>query len=238
MKRRLTKLAVFLLLGTVVNVGVAWSCGVWSVGAQLYNIYFDLFEPTQVNPRDERWLRDNGWIGRQDETLTAGYLRAFGYSRVEYFSIPTAMFDPSKRSGSTGSYSAVVARTWCGWPLFSFCAEEWLDPETYERWLHGEIVRLPELYHYVGGIPVAVEVEFGGPIKMERVLPLRPIWPSFAINTIFYAVLVWCVTLVPFTARRFIRNRRGHCIKCGYDLRGDSSAGCPECGWRREESSS
>ena len=29
-------------------------------------------------------------------------------------------------------------------------------------------------------------------------------------------------------------NRRGHCIKCGYDLRGDFSGGCPECGWQRE----
>ena len=26
----------------------------------------------------------------------------------------------------------------------------------------------------------------------------------------------------------------GHCQTCGYDLRGDFSTGCPECGWQRE----
>ena len=65
-------------------------------------------------------------------------------------------------------------------------------------------------------------------------LPYIPIWPGFAVNTIFYAVILWMLTLGPITARRMIRRKRGHCIKCGYDLRGDFSSGCPECGWRRE----
>ncbi len=68
----------------------------------------------------------------------------------------------------------------------------------------------------------------------SSLLPLSPLWPDFAINTIFYAAVLWMLTLGPFTARRMIRHKRGHCIKCGYDLRGDFSAGCPECGWRRE----
>ena len=68
-----------------------------------------------------------------------------------------------------------------------------------------------------------------------RVLALYPIIPGFAINTIFYAAILWGPTLGPFTARRMIRRKRGRCIKCGYDLRGDFSAGCSECGWRRED---
>ena len=80
------------------------------------------------------------------------------------------------------------------------------------------------------------------PIKHHRypgnnLLPLAAIWPGFAINTIFYAAILWMLSLGPFAARRFIRRNRGHCIKCGYDLRGDFSAGCPECGWRREVAS-
>ncbi len=50
----------------------------------------------------------------------------------------------------------------------------------------------------------------------------------------FYAALLWLLVFGPFTARRFIRRKRGRCINCGYDLRGDFSAGCSECGWRRE----
>ncbi len=70
--------------------------------------------------------------------------------------------------------------------------------------------------------------------RSMRVIPLRPIWPGFAINTISYAALLWLLFFGSLTARRIIRRKRGHCIKCGYDLRGDFSAGCPECGWQRE----
>ena len=63
-----------------------------------------------------------------------------------------------------------------------------------------------------------------------RLLPLRPLWPGFAINTIFYAAILWFVMLGPFTARRIIRRKRGQCIKCGYDLRGAEHEACPECG--------
>ncbi len=57
-------------------------------------------------------------------------------------------------------------------------------------------------------------------------LPLAIIVPGFAANTLFYAA--------PFATRRLIRRKRGLCVACGYDLRGNLSAGCPECGWRRE----
>ena len=88
--------------------------------------------------------------------------------------------------------------------------------------------------------PVTVEhgldlSHLGGWPEIRKALPLAPIWPGFAINTVFYAAILWLLTLSPFTARRMIRRKRGHCLKCGYDLRGDYSAGCPECGWRREE---
>jgi hypothetical protein len=68
---------------------------------------------------------------------------------------------------------------------------------------------------------------------MERVeyliIPWRPQWPGFAINTIFYAAILW-LPFAPFVARRVIRHKRGHCIKCGYDLRGAEHEVCPECG--------
>ena len=61
-------------------------------------------------------------------------------------------------------------------------------------------------------------------------LPCRPIWSGFAMNTIFYAAILWFLTLGPFAARRLIRRRRGRCIECGYDLRGAEHEVCPECG--------
>ena len=63
----------------------------------------------------------------------------------------------------------------------------------------------------------------------EGVLPLQPIWPGFAINTAFYALILW-LPFAPFQLRRYMRIKRGLCIKCGYDLRGTEHEVCPECG--------
>ena len=62
------------------------------------------------------------------------------------------------------------------------------------------------------------------------VLGYSPLWPGFVVNTVFYAAILWLLTLGPFTLRRLIRHKRGLCIKCGYDLRGAEHEVCPECG--------
>ena len=60
------------------------------------------------------------------------------------------------------------------------------------------------------------------------ILPYEPMWPGFAINTIFYATLLWLLIPGPFALRRFLRLRRGLCPRCAYPM-GESSV-CTECG--------
>ena len=55
-------------------------------------------------------------------------------------------------------------------------------------------------------------------------VPIRPIWPGFAVNTLCYATLLWS----PFVLCRVIRVRRGLCPKCAYPM--GQSAVCTECG--------
>ena len=69
----------------------------------------------------------------------------------------------------------------------------------------------------------------GGPFS-ARVIPLKPIPVGIVVDTLFYAAILWLLTLGLFAARRIIRRKRGHCIKCGYDLRGAEHEVCPECG--------
>lgn len=73
-------------------------------------------------------------------------------------------------------------------------------------------------------------------------LPLGIIWPGFLINTLTFAA-AWLAALLLgerafraiSTRARFRRAlRRGTCPACRYDLLGDFSSGCPECGWNRE----
>ena len=117
-----------------------------------------------------------------------------------------------------------------GWPARSL----------WSYWYNIDRTDLPQTYGSEGYI-----YQFGSWDNfVPRVLPIRPIWLGFTINTIIYAMIVWMLWSSLFATRRMIRRKRGHCIKCGYDLRGhsggtsgggDFSAGCPECGWRRED---
>jgi hypothetical protein len=64
-----------------------------------------------------------------------------------------------------------------------------------------------------------------------RAFPLRPLWPGFAINTIFYAAVLWVLFAVPGAIRKRVRRKRGQCAACGYSLRGTPEIDkCPECG--------
>lgn len=61
-----------------------------------------------------------------------------------------------------------------------------------------------------------------------RPVPLVPVWPGFAVCSVFWAGVVGVVWYVPGAVRRAGRRRRGQCPTCAYELRGLHS--CPECG--------
>lgn len=55
----------------------------------------------------------------------------------------------------------------------------------------------------------------------------QPSWWTITFITLFPAMFIY------FPGRRKRRRRKlGLCVRCGYDLRGqsDASSGCPECG--------
>ncbi|MCZ6736067.1 MAG: hypothetical protein O7C65_09780 [Planctomycetota bacterium] len=105
-----------------------------------------------------------------------------------------------------------------------------------------------EIAFPIGGTPLHTRLTNGLWIKRWSIggsgwlesqgLPLRPIWPGFAINTLFYAAILWLPIRGPFALRRLIRRERGLCVVCGYDLRHADHDACPECGWRRETDAS
>jgi hypothetical protein len=59
-------------------------------------------------------------------------------------------------------------------------------------------------------------------------LPIRPHWTGFAINTIFYAAVLWVLFFAPGSVRRMIRRRHGLCPACAYPV--GTSPVCTECG--------
>ncbi len=239
MKRRLFKLIVFLLLGAIVNVAVAWGC------VFLPELYYG--QPNLRNDKKGFTRHVSGFSDWYVKSWGAsGFSNVYSYwtnrkisDLVEYIAIPdeqaeSALPDWAGFGYPTETYPPatpfivriVEAR---GWPSLAL-------------WSGHDVVGFPPAG---ASVENSVSITNGYLLHGERtrpfpewaeihVLPLAPIWPGFAVNMIFYAVLLWMLWLSPFVVRRMIRRKRGRCIKCGYDLRGDLSAGCPECGWRRE----
>lgn len=64
--------------------------------------------------------------------------------------------------------------------------------------------------------------------KVSLGLPLRPVWPGFAVNAALYAGVCWVLLATPGFVVRWRRRRNGRCPACGYDLAGLDR--CSECG--------
>lgn len=60
--------------------------------------------------------------------------------------------------------------------------------------------------------------------------PLRPIWPGAALNTAFYAAILFALWRALIARRCHRRRRRNLCVHCRYSLAGITSTACPECG--------
>ncbi len=217
-KRTITKCLVFLFIGAVVNVAVAWGCALWAptTGAddaasdRVFYRWYDF----DLAPLDLHWPPDcssGGWsgpgisVGRINHPLDGSFVWG---DAVDW---------------QTASVQGCDLKA--GLPLRTLRGGRYLVSD----WQTGEWVELadaairPDRRHW------------GRSDLSDRpaMLPLRPIWPGFAVNTAFYAVILWLLLRGPFALRRYVRWKRGHCIKCGYDLRGKFDAGCPECGWNR-----
>ncbi len=209
-KRRAFKVLLFLLVfltgGAIINIAVAWGCF-----------------PGQ--PDDWRVIENNLDIDQSHltklglpefQSVDSDMLRSFGFVDSDY----STFVDPN-----INKYQFVYAReTSCGWPLLSLHGIRW-GPITYSENLKHHVftqehIRITAIHlSDVGDKVILGEREF---------LPYGPLWPGFAINTLFYAVILWLFFAAPFTLRRWRRVRKGLCPKCAYPV--GISDTCTECG--------
>ncbi len=60
----------------------------------------------------------------------------------------------------------------------------------------------------------------------------------FLFDALFWSGLTYCIIFLPLRDRtkriQNDRRRRGLCIKCGYNLTGNTTGTCPECGTKFE----
>lgn len=241
MRRRLLTAAVFLLVGAVVNMAVAWGCAAWvNVVAQEYN------ESAEVRGSEEVWGA-RVWRRAGAELCTSSRVARAGSPRTGLTEIPqqaaaihprdilpnrSFLTVPTKSflSGATNhDHKGVSSR---GWPLLSMSCEYDFNPTRLPSFPcrrgfpPGSMIRVSS-----GSSTGAIEPSWKhGPYLsgLPRALPLRPIPGGFAVNTVFYGATLWLMICGLFALRRFIRVRRGLCAACGYPM--GESAVCSECG--------
>ncbi len=88
------------------------------------------------------------------------------------------------------------------------------------------------LIHLPGGRPHGIQLH-----DVERDIGLMlGEWMAIASLTGFAVITVPYLLSVPSSLVARSRRRRGLCLKCGYDLTGNVSGVCPECGTSTMES--
>ena len=218
MKRWLFKLVVFLILGAITNIAVAWG---FVLGISLTNRTGE-YQVINYAPKERDLRYTQTMPGRtRINWITQNFIHDPLFSR-SHFQIDIS------RSGSCDL---------AGWPLRTLsCSNTSVWTLVFPSGFSSRYNELNNSSNIKNGfkLPPEYHTLSSSRLPIWRALPYRPIWPEIAINTIFYATILWLLTLGPFTTRRIMRHKCGHCIKCGYDLRGDSDGGCPECGWGRE----
>ena len=223
------KLVVFLLLGAIVNVSVAWGIAIWGE-LDLLDHIGDTDNTTGTTLIDEGpacWLVMS--ISEIGMASTFSWLDRDGIVPPRWTEPGPAIdalprWSHLRRPDPNGGRQDLVENGW-GWPWISL---SWTADRTFVAAASGQPSRL--VTNVLKGIVVERP---NGPGERIRALPLRPYWTGFAINTIFYAAILWML-FAPFVLCRAIhRSRRrwlGRCLNCDYDLRGAGHDVCPECG--------
>ena len=201
-----------ILLGALANVAVAWACATWSTVTVAHA------DGMGVEDADVPfgWAEDASPLPRGFMHLSVEHY--LGRQVRNYYWISDGIV-------SRSTSFPVVCEVRAGWPI---------------PCLSGGVADLEFRLDYRPMYAIVFDPE---PVALmyydPTLLPVRPIFLGFFINTLFFAVVLWLPLRGPLVLRRHIRLKRGRCPKCGYDLRGQppdvgAGGGCPECGWNRQ----
>ena len=158
------------------------------------------------------------------------------FVRAEGFGVLGLSYHHDRRLSDVGRESFGLATFRAGWPMLGLAWENWQEALWLNRTFEGRRTGRPGFIERSDGHPAQSWWVWGIPVERSTAdgyvfrnhLPIRPSWPGFAVNTVFYAAILAAVFYSPFALRRFIRRRRGLCPGCAYPV-GESTV-CSECG--------
>lgn len=212
MKRIVRLIIVFAALGVIVNIAVAWACGVWSD----YDV---------TTWRHGSWSQSR--LPNLERTPMAAWtVRGFGVQNAHI--VPLALFEAPDHEPiedvlndwglftdletldtmANGQYLDFFSQ---GWPMHSL----WCEYVENELQTHG-------------GVWINGEFLSGTYYMAEHFIAFRPIWRGFIVNSLLYGAVMFLLFWPLTRARRWRRRRRGLCVRCAYPI--GASDVCTECG--------
>ncbi len=234
MQRRLFKLAIFLLLGAIINVAVAWSSSLWVDGMALETLARARRGATAAH--HPRWHVSGASSGTSTLVQAGASRKPPGPPRNLRASATKEEIDAFASGVALPVKREVVPVPYWSRTSTPPIENDYEAPGVWED-ARGWPMR-SMVWHLVRRRPDVPDrhlwtIDLGGmqgPIGLPRALPLRPIPIGFVFNSLLYASCLWLMISVPFDVRRMIRRKRGRCTRCGYDLSHADHGACPECG--------
>jgi len=226
LRSRITLPIAVVVLGAITTVAVSWAAVVFGTtmfapaltGRIVTKVVSVRFTTRQTAILTETyWSIDPIWTALELEHGTAGIENLPTWSRA-----PRAPQDDPPAHRSQDSY--VTFEIASGWPMRAMLSEF----RCHYAHMHGPGGRTP--FEAVSGIPLDPMHVSAASSFLPRVLPVRLILVGFAIDTALLAALWWLLLFAFPTTRRFLRHRRGACLKCGYGPLPSPDAQCSECG--------
>jgi hypothetical protein len=207
----ITRVIVFVVLGAIVNVAVAWGISLYGMPETLETrlVYVSRKEALVL----QRYRADRWWWTReryvQREAGGIGWM--------------FTMANSSEQPIATPGLDVTVMVVRSGWPLMAF------EGECHRKTLSygAKTPSTKTIFHNALGSTSFVNNRWD-----TELVPLKLFRQGFAINTIFYAAILAVLFYGPGKVRRFVRVRRWRCPACAYLIApGTCASGlCSECG--------
>jgi hypothetical protein len=206
-RHRLRTLIVFLMLGAAANVAAAWAFELWGESLDVAKgVPFQQVDG--VGP----WFRPvpDHWPSPTERGVAVLGGRTNVWTTGMLKGRAPQPYEPFY-------YGQLITQS--GWPCRSMESEQRLGQSK---------MRVDSDYLAdAGEVPVWLVPD----THKDRRVPIRPIWPGFAINTLFYSAICWLLVAAPLAVRRRRRIKRGLCPACAYPV--GASDVCTECGTPR-----
>lgn len=213
-KRWTCRILICLILGAVTTVCVAWGLAI----VRPANLALGRSERIRFAPCAPHW--------EVDVIEHRGALMIFSRAAEGWLRSDATNDSPPWSIASTPPSQSIcrerreVLEVAYGWPMRAMFIREWSTS-----------MGLPDRVEYGLQVAQSYGVTSGG------YLPLRPTGPSFILNSLFFAIAwfapLWVMGKAYQSIHHAHRRRRGRCPQCAYDLRGEFTSGCTECGWNR-----